>query len=300
MSRQFMVIVVLLGATIGGDCFAVSYIYPQPYLAFDNPAAGTAISPFSSLNFKYFHLEDFEDGAFNTPGVSITENFAIRPPGGTADSVDGDDGTVGGSGTDGYSIASNFSTSSFTFNFSQTILGNYPTHAGIVWTDVGRNNGGDPFPADLINNVVFEAFDPAGLSLGQIGPFSLGDSEIVGQTAEDRFFGVINYLGVSKIRISMPGLNNWSVDHLQYGFLTPDFDGDGDVDGRDFLVWQRNNSSADYLAIWQDQYGSLGPLTSSVSVPEPSACVLLFTIIAAGGSLRWHQRARSISLIAAR
>lgn len=65
-----------------------------------------------------------------------------------------------------------------------------------------------------------------------------------------------------------------------------DFDGDGDVDGHDFLVWQRNNGSADDLAIWQEQYGISGPLTSSVSVPEPSVCVLLLTVIAAGGSLR--------------
>jgi hypothetical protein len=60
-----------------------------------------------------------------------------------------------------------------------------------------------------------------------------------------------------------------------------DFDNDGDVDGRDFLTWQRGGSptplSASDLAAWQVNYGS-GGLTANVSaasVPEPSA-VLLF------------------------
>ena len=61
-----------------------------------------------------------------------------------------------------------------------------------------------------------------------------------------------------------------------------DFDSDGDVDGRDFLLWQRGNSpnplSAGDLADWQGNYGA-GPLTAaSVAVPEPSACALLIGV----------------------
>jgi hypothetical protein len=61
-----------------------------------------------------------------------------------------------------------------------------------------------------------------------------------------------------------------------------DFDSDGDVDGRDFLVWQRNPSVGD-LGDWQTNYGA-GALMSSMSypatevaspVPEPSAFVLV-------------------------
>ena len=54
--------------------------------------------------------------------------------------------------------------------------------------------------------------------------------------------------------------------------LAGDFDGDGDVDGRDFLEWQRGNSpnplSAGDLAAWQAAYG-MGGLTAAVSIPEP-------------------------------
>jgi len=59
-----------------------------------------------------------------------------------------------------------------------------------------------------------------------------------------------------------------------------DFDGDGDVDGRDFLTWQRGGSpnpfTAGDLAEWQGAYngGALGALNS---VPEPTslACLAL-------------------------
>jgi hypothetical protein len=57
-----------------------------------------------------------------------------------------------------------------------------------------------------------------------------------------------------------------------------DFDNDGDVDGRDFLVWQRGNSpnplSAGDLALWQNSYGT-GGLAAISGVPEPSSLALL-------------------------
>jgi hypothetical protein len=68
-----------------------------------------------------------------------------------------------------------------------------------------------------------------------------------------------------------------------------DFDNDGDVDGRDFLTWQRgygtgtNNSTGDAngsgtvngadLTIWQGQYN--GGALSAVTVPEPATALLL-------------------------
>lgn len=61
-----------------------------------------------------------------------------------------------------------------------------------------------------------------------------------------------------------------------------DFDGDDDADGRDFLVWQRGGSptpfSAGDLATWQGAYGA--PLVAAVSVPEPTAGMLLISTLA--------------------
>ncbi|MGF1523078.1 MAG: hypothetical protein ACFBSF_12255 [Leptolyngbyaceae cyanobacterium] len=197
---------------------------PLPYAAFDDPAAGTDISPFSALDFTYFHLEDFEDESLNTPGVTLREFVESGIPDisiAFSDSVDGDDGIIDGQATgDTSSLFSDFEIDSFTFDFSASELGGQlPTHAGIVWTDVGRNFGGTPRSDDLVENTIFEAFGPLGESLGSIGPLSLGDASISRTTSEDRFLGVINLGGISSIRLSMPGLINWEADHLQYGSL---------------------------------------------------------------------------------
>lgn len=56
------------------------------------------------------------------------------------------------------------------------------------------------------------------------------------------------------------------------GGLPGDFDGDNDVDGNDFLVWQRDPNLGS-LADWQNNYA---PLMASVgSVPEPSTLILI-------------------------
>lgn len=73
------------------------------------------------------------------------------------------------------------------------------------------------------------------------------------------------------------------VDNLQLEFTPPvigsgDFDGDGDVDGRDFLVWQRGETTPALdpalLAEWQGAYGGAGPLATIGAVPEPSSLLL--------------------------
>ncbi len=61
-----------------------------------------------------------------------------------------------------------------------------------------------------------------------------------------------------------------------------DFDSDGDVDGRDFLVWQRGDSPTPLtesdLGDWQENYGA-GPLVGSLAVPEPSISAMLFSVV---------------------
>lgn len=76
-----------------------------------------------------------------------------------------------------------------------------------------------------------------------------------------------------------------------------DFDGDGDVDGKDFLTWQRGFGTAGVatlsdgdanddkdvngidLEIWQDQYGTDAPLSATAfAVPEPGSLSLLLLI----------------------
>lgn len=62
--------------------------------------------------------------------------------------------------------------------------------------------------------------------------------------------------------------------------LNGDFDLDGDVDGSDFLLWQRDPGVGD-LADWQANYGSVSSIANTHAVPEPSGS-LLITVLAFG------------------
>ncbi|QEG33074.1 beta strand repeat-containing protein [Bythopirellula goksoeyrii] len=56
--------------------------------------------------------------------------------------------------------------------------------------------------------------------------------------------------------------------------LAADFDADGDVDGRDFLIWQRNPTLGG-LDDWHANFGDVAPLWASTSaIPEPNSLLL--------------------------
>ncbi len=77
--------------------------------------------------------------------------------------------------------------------------------------------------------------------------------------------------------------------------LPGDFDSDGDVDGDDFLIWQRGGSpfplSASDLADWEANYGTVAPLSAvSTAVPEPSSALLvLIGVLCLRGSRRQNR-----------
>lgn len=86
----------------------------------------------------------------------------------------------------------------------------------------------------------------------------------------------------------IPGVPMIAVSHeksdsttlYQIDFLSGDFDGDGDVDGFDFLKWQRGGSpnplSASDLTDWEMNYGTDSLLTAnSAAVPEPTSLLLM-------------------------
>ncbi|TWU27592.1 hypothetical protein Pla144_23690 [Bythopirellula polymerisocia] len=124
---------------------------------------------------------------------------------------------------------------------------------------------------------------------------SSGSVYSFGQAYED---GVEKYdgqrdfvLALSDVDVSLP--------------VNADFDADGDVDGADFLIWQRGFGTSgahksdgdadndhdvdqDDLTLWKNQYGNPVPLSSATAVPEPSslsAC-LMSTVFAC----RWFRR----------
>lgn len=168
---------------------------PTPYLQ-------TSDSPWlSQIGSANFYLEDFEDGLLNTPGVS-SSGASVLGPGGLVDSVDGDDGSVDGSGSGGRSFFRTAGATGITFSFNQAVLGSLPQRAGIVWTDGA-------------GMITFEAFNAGGESLGILtGTHAV--SGVTGQTAEDRFYGWEYAGGIGSIKIKNAS-GGIEVDHLQYG-----------------------------------------------------------------------------------
>lgn len=178
--------------------WATAQIGPQPYLQ-------TSDSPWAAyLNNGMFYLENMEDGALNTPGVSASTGNVIGPNGLT-DSVDGDDGNIDGDGRQGRSFFTAGGVNGITFTFSSGTYGSLPTHAGLVWTD-GIGNG----------TTRFEAFDGSGASLGVITG-NHADGGVSGTTAEDRFYGWIHSGGIGSIKMTHGPSGGLEIDHLQYG-----------------------------------------------------------------------------------
>jgi len=187
--------------SMGGASFVVPGPETPPYLQF-------AGSPFSAVDFSsgYFHLEDFEDDQLNTPGATATGGviIGVEDWGALVDSVDLDDGVLDDFGTTN-GLGRSYFGEVFTFDFDVGVLGRWPTHAGVVWTD-------GPGP------VTIEAFGPGGESLGSATGVAHADQSFAGTTAEDRFYGAIAAGGISRITLSAGGTQE--ADHLQYGFTT--------------------------------------------------------------------------------
>ena len=172
------VAVLTIAAAPGANAVPIG---PSPYLSFSGD------SPFSGGSFAYFHLENFEDGLLNTPGV-VSAVGSVIGPGAFTDSVDEDDGAIDGNGNSGNSFSFALGSTGITFTFDSGALGSLPTHVGIVWTDGAGTTS-------------FEAFGSSG-SLGTIGPVSIADGSFSGTTGEDRFFGWTDPGGILSISIS--------------------------------------------------------------------------------------------------
>jgi len=103
------------------------------------------------------------------------------------------------------------------------------------------------------------------------------------------------YWGMQKNRLTPSDEYRFSLDNISIsidvGGLDGDFDRDGAVDGRDFLIWQRGESpdplSATDFDKWQANFGA-SPAVAGV--PEPGAVVLAVT--AGLAATRWSRNSR--------
>ncbi|NOZ40597.1 MAG: hypothetical protein GXP24_10270 [Planctomycetes bacterium] len=151
-----------------------------------------------------------------------------------------------------------------------------------IWFDEGSSAG----PNDNTARVVYPKSDGGVMVLELTTDDIALSAEIAGlpwQTAgTDGIFTAED--DVYFVNLSPTGLieRTFQIEPVLLG----DFDGDWDVDGTDFLVWQRAKASgADAngdgvvdskdLAFWQSNFGEVGTETGSTAiVPESSSCLL--------------------------
>lgn len=204
--KRIVVSAALLALMLTGSAANAVLLGPLGGSGSSSEYATASDSPFAGTDFSggYFYLEDFEDGLQNTPGVTANNGgvtSVIFGPG-SHDSVDTDDGAFDGNGLAGDSWFYSSGSTGVTWTFDESILGVLPTHAGLVWTDGS-------------GEITFEAFDAMGSSLGVV----VGNHAtpgFLGQTDEDRFYGVIEMGGISRIKLSNAS-GGIELDHLQYG-----------------------------------------------------------------------------------
>jgi hypothetical protein len=83
----------------------------------------------------------------------------------------------------------------------------------------------------------------------------------------DQAAGLVD-MEIESIRVLLPG-------------LAGDLNGDGKVDGADFLQWQRTGGSAADLAAIRSNFGMSGSSAATAAVPEPQAAFIFSVLIGA-------------------
>ena len=165
--------------------------------------------------------------------------------------------------------------------------GSYTGLAGAAGFPAGNNDGTGWEAAD--NNDALEVIESylTGMSTipndGQ--PISLGNAFVPG-ASEDLAF---TYHVAGEGAVETAGL----IEYVSSPGVPGDFDADLDVDGADFLAWQRGFPvaplDAEGLKLWEENFGTPNTLLAATSsIPEPTAGILLWlaTSIAFGSGIQ--------------
>lgn len=182
-------------------------------LAVNRPAQASAVTGtqapyFSSANSPLvtaspgYHLENFESGTLAVAGVTLTTAHGSSIDPGT--SVDGDDGSIDGSGAAGKSLTvfTQGGTNGATFTFNSVTLGGLPKSVGIAVT------------AAIESPMVLTIFDPSNAVSGTLTIPSVSTST---PTSDDFLIWGSDPAGISAFSVSS---NNAAIhmhlDHLQF------------------------------------------------------------------------------------
>lgn len=136
------------------------------------------------------------------------------------------------------------------------------------WSEVSGADANTLFEVAEDGSTLFDSVTTANPNDG----FDIGNIFNVGGT-EDL---VLEFL--------IAGDNEFTTGEVVYGALQVgdpagdgDFDSDGDVDGSDFLAWQRNDGTLSGLSDWQGSYPAAALAAGSAvsAVPEPTSVALI-------------------------
>ena len=160
------------------------------------------------------------------------------------------------------------------------------TDTGVLMIDIGGTNPGSEF--DMLT-VVGQATLDGSLDVSMINIFDpiLGDvfEILTAAGGVNGTFASTLFPDLGALRSMKLFYDTNTVTLAIVPDLPGDFDLDGDVDGFDFIKWQRgespNSLSQSDLADWDVNYGTVAPLSAtSTAVPEPSSAVLLIALVA--------------------
>jgi hypothetical protein len=200
-ATRWILVVALLWLSAGAVSRAATMFGPVPYLSLDDTPAGLFAAGGPVVT------QTFEDatGPWLT-GFTVDCGSRIGPnsiSGGgfpVTDSVDGDDGTIDGSGTLGGSWFCE--SNDMLIRFLDPVVA-----AGVAVTDGDRR----------LTNVRLEFLGLEGSPIATFDPGRFVDEVYNGTTAEDRFMGVRSpTAAIAAIRVAIDVGTGFEIDHLQF------------------------------------------------------------------------------------
>lgn len=222
-------------------------------------------------------------------GSIVVDNLDVTTAGGVGRGAnDGDDTVNLAFDVVNHALASftaDVLTTSLTVDFGQVTIGSGTLAEELSIFNFG-GTGAPTFAADLdIDSLA--VVGSGGMSLDLAPTFGIGQGAGV---VFDAFFDTSNLgafantftiylsdedlLGAQQSTLSLTLLG----EVIAAPGLAGDYNGDGRVDAADYTVWRDGNSPDDSQAgydLWADNYGATSAPSAAVSVPEPTAAVLV-------------------------